>query len=108
VLRGKKRHRTQRSLFSALPAVQAATLRGDDFQAWESLKVRAIERAHSVHAVGGQAGTPSPVPRQLVKAPSQATLSPTGERARFSCGDKLQIEDGSAAHGVEARHLQLA
>ena len=76
--RGKRRHRTQRSLFSALPAVQAATLRGDDFQAWESLKVRAIERADSVHTVCRQGG------------------------------DKLQIEDGSAAHGVAAQHLQPA
>jgi hypothetical protein len=107
-VRGKRRDRTQRSLFSALFAVQAATLRGNDFQAWESLKVRVIERADSVHAVCRQSVTPSPVPRRLVKAPSRATLSPRGERAGFSCGKKLQIEDGSATHGVVAQHLQPA
>ena len=58
-VRGKRRHRTRRSLFSALPAVQAATLGSDDFQAWESRKVRAIERADSIHPVCRQ-GSNSP------------------------------------------------
>jgi hypothetical protein len=31
-----------------------------------------------------QLGTPSPVPRRLAKTPSRATLSPKGERAKFS------------------------
>jgi len=63
---------------SVLRAVQAATLRGDDFHAWESLKVRAIERADSLHAICRQGS------------------------------DKLQIEDGAAPHGAKAQHLQPA
>jgi len=31
-----------------------------------------------------QVGTPSPVPRRLMKTPSRATLSPKGERAGLS------------------------
>ena len=65
---GKGRRKKRSLVPNALPVVQGTTLRSDDFRAGKALKVRVIERVDSSRPICRQGG------------------------------NKLQIEDGSAAH----------